>query len=195
MAKLVYGVGIYTKGKYFACVGNKRTKEYELWIAMLRRCYSDKHKLKHPTYRGCTVSEEFKNFQFFAGWCSTQIGFGVDDFEMDKDLMCTGNKQYDKDTCIFIPRDVNLTLTLCGASRGLFPVGVRYDKVLGKYRSTARLGGKQTYLGVFNTPEEAFEVYKATKESHVKALAVKYREIIDPRAYDAMINWSVSINS
>ena len=41
MAKLVFGVGI-NDGKYPAKINGKNTKEYTLWMDILKRCYSEK---------------------------------------------------------------------------------------------------------------------------------------------------------
>ena len=38
-----------------------------VWTGMLKRCYCPKYLSKYPTYSGCQASENFKNFQYFAG--------------------------------------------------------------------------------------------------------------------------------
>ncbi len=60
----VCGIGIVGT-KYPPTVNGVITKEYDLWQNMLRRCYSDSSKKKHPTYEGCEVSENFKSFEYF----------------------------------------------------------------------------------------------------------------------------------
>ena len=50
---------------------------------------------------------------------------------------------------------------------------------------------KRKYLGLFETPDEAFLVYKTTKENHLKELAEKWKGEIDERAYKALINYKV----
>ena len=47
--------------------------------------------------------------------------------------------------------------------------------------------------GVFNTELEAFRAYKVAKESFVKEQAEKYKSQIDPRAYNALMNYTVEI--
>ncbi len=44
------------------------------------------------------------------------------------------------------------------------------------------------------TFEEAFSVYKETKEIYVKELAIKWKDSIDERAYLALISFTVNIN-
>ena len=123
----VYGVGIVGT-KYLSAVNGVLTKEYELWSGMLKRCYSDFSKKKQPTYIGCVVSNKFKSYEYFYEWCHNQIGFGIDGWQLDKDLLIKGNKVYSESTCVFIPREINQTLVKRVASRGEHPIGVDWSK-------------------------------------------------------------------
>ena len=102
----VCGVGILGT-KYPPKVNGVRTKEYELWCNMLKRCYSEVYKKQRPTYEGCKVSDNFKNYEYFYEWCNQQIGFGNQGWHLDKDLLTKGNKVYSEDSCIFIPSEIN----------------------------------------------------------------------------------------
>ena len=53
--------------------------------------------------------------------------------------------------------------------------------------------GKQEYLGYFKTELEAFNAYKQAKESFVKEQANKFKSQIDPRAYEALMKYTVEI--
>ena len=53
--------------------------------------------------------------------------------------------------------------------------------------------GKKEHLGYFKTELEAFNAYKIAKESFVKDLANKWKDKIDERAYDALMNYKVEI--
>lgn len=191
MRKLVHGVGI-NDGKYLATLNEEMNKEYMLWENMLRRCYSVKYHKVRPTYIGCNVSENFKYYTYFFEWCQNQIGFGSCDFNLDKDLLIKGNKEYNETTCVFIPIELNNVLTKRQLDRGLLPIGV--SKNGNRFMSKCSADGKQKYLGTFNTPELAFDAYKTFKEAHIKELAEKYKDTIDPRAYQALLNYKVDIN-
>ena len=54
--------------------------------------------------------------------------------------------------------------------------------------------GKQEYLGLFKTELEAFNAYKVAKEAFVKEQANKFKSQIDPRAYNALMNYEVGID-
>ena len=53
--------------------------------------------------------------------------------------------------------------------------------------------GKVKTLGNYKTELEAFNAYKAAKEAYLKELAEKWKSEIDPRAYDALINYQVEM--
>ena len=190
----VFGVGI-TGTKYPVSEGGVLTKEYMLWCNMLQRCYSNTSKKKNPTYKGCEVSDKFKSYEYFYEWCNKQISFGVDGFELDKDLLVKGNKVYSEDSCVFIPKDINLLLTKCVASRGEYLIGVSWSNANKAFVAMVRKNkGKSEYLGHFNTEIEAFDAYKTAKENYLKEQANKYKPQIDLRAYKALMNYEVNIN-
>lgn len=49
------------------------------------------------------------------------------------------------------------------------------------------------YLGIYTTTEEAFQVYKQTKESYIKEVANEYKLLIQHELYEAMMNYKVEI--
>lgn len=188
---LVYGVGVSSSGKYSISQNYTHTREFTLWKNMLRRCYNAKEQLKSPTYLNCYVSENFKNFQFFAEWCNNQIGFGYKGWQLDKDILVRGNRVYSEVTCCFVPRDINQLLTDAKSIRGEYPVGVSFDKRSGKFSAYMCKHGKKVSLGQHLTPEAAHLAYVSGKEGFVKEVATFYRDIIDPRVYEALLQWRV----
>ena len=190
----VYGVGIIGT-KYPTKINDVQTKEYVLWKEMLRRCYSDSLKKRYPTYKDCEVSDKFKSYEYFYEWCHKQIGFGVEGFELDKDLLVKGNKVYSESTCVFIPQEINTLLIKCTASRGEHLIGVCWHNTSKSFVARVNKNkGKQEHLGYFTTEIEAFNAYKQAKESFVKEQANKWKGQIDERAYLALINYEVSID-
>mgnify|MGYP003600737704 CR=1 FL=1 len=190
----VYGIGILG-AKYLTMIDGVKTKEYVSWCSMLQRCYSDKYQKKYPTYEGCKVSENFMHYEYFYEWCHKQIGFGVDDFELDKDLLVKGNKVYSEDSCVFIPAEINSLLVKNTASRGEYPVGVSWHNASKSFAARVNKNkGKREWLGSFNTELEAFNAYKQAKESFIKEQAEKWKGKIDIRAYNALMNYQVEVN-
>ena len=191
----VYGVGILGT-KYPSKVSGVTTKEYVPWCSMLKRCYSDSYKKKNPTYKDCEVSENFKSYEYFYEWCHKQVGFGNDGngnpFHLDKDLLIKGNKVYSENTCIFIPSEINSLLIKREALRGEYLIGVYWSKTNKAFRARVNKNkGASEHLGYFNTELEAFNAYKVAKETYIKEQANKFKSQIDPRAYEALMNYQV----
>ena len=189
----VCGVGILGT-KYPSRVNGVLTKEYDLWYSMLRRCYSDASKKRYPTYESCEVSDNFKSYEYFYEWCHSQIGFDNKDWHLDKDLLIKGNKVYSEDSCVFLPQEINKVLVKCAASRGEHLIGVYWCKKGKAFKAQiSKNKGKPEYLGYFTTEIEAYNAYKQAKEAFVKEQANKFKSQIDPRAYEALMKYTVEI--
>ena len=194
----VYGVGIVDKPITKGNSNHTKQPHYKVWNSMLQRCYDEKLHAYRPTYEKCSVSDDFKYFSKFSFWVDKQIGVNsVDDegrpFHLDKDILVKGNKVYSEDTCCFIPHDINCQFTMSKSKRGDLPVGVSRRKGTGLYRSQIKTNGSVKSLGDFKTIDEAFNAYKLAKETHVKFLANKWKDQIDPRVYEALMKYEVEI--
>ena len=189
----VYGVGIVGT-KYPSSKSGVQTKEYKLWCRMLVRCYSESFKKKQPTYEGCEVSNNFKSYEYFYEWCRKQVGFGNEGWQLDKDLLVKGNKVYSEDSCVFLPKEINLLLVKREALRGKHLIGVSWKKANKTFVATVNKNkGNPKWLGYFKTELEAFNAYKTAKESFVKEQAEKWKSQIDERAYEALMSYTVEI--
>lgn len=189
-AKSVFGVGYSGEGLYKAKIGKKVSLVYYTWHGMMERCYSKKLHEKYPTYKDCSVCDEWHNFQVFAEWYCSHKNYG-DGYELDKDILVKGNKHYSPETCCLVPKDINLIFNSCGKTRGLFPLGIGYDKANKTFRASVRDRGKLIQLGSFKTEEEAFDVYKENKERLVKNIALKYEGKIEDKVFDILMFWTV----
>ena len=190
---LVYGVGVNDWAGDIS-VDGKPIKEYRLWQDMLKRCFSEKCKQSRPTYEGVTCSKEWFSMTAFIEDVSQMKGFGLSGWQLDKDILQKGNKLYSKDTCCFVPLEVNILLTKSDKSRGEYPVGVYFDKHAGKFKAQIKINGKVKYLGLFNTPEEAFQAYKRAKEAQIKVVAQKWKHLLDEWVFQALMVYEVAID-
>ena len=189
----VYSIGIVGT-KYPSTINGVLTKEYDLWQNMLKRCYSDRYQKKQPTYIGCEASENFKYYEYFYEWCHEQIGFNNECWHLDKDLLVKGNKVYSESTCVFIPSEINTMLVKSDKKRGEHLIGVCWHITNKAFKAQVNKNkGKQEFLGYFNTELEAFKAYKKAKESFIKEQANKWKDKIDPRAYEALMKYTVEI--
>lgn len=188
----VYGVGVLGE-KYPAKLNGLMQKEYTVWTDMLKRCYDSKEHARYPRYIGCTTSDNFRYYEYFYEWCNNQIGFNNPGWHLDKDLLFKGNKLYSEDTCVFLPAEINTALTSANTTRGELPIGVQLSPV-GNYISSYNLGGIHYYGGTFYTVEDAFFHYKQAKEQYLQHLGYLWEPYIDPRAFLALMHYSVNID-
>ena len=147
-------------------INNRKTIWTEsgiVWNNIRNRCNpSNKWQKLVPSYQGCTMSNNFKNFQFFVEWHMQQIGFGVEGYQIDKDILFEGNKEYHEDRCVIVPSALN-AFFIRHNNNGL-PHGVSYHKASGKFRATMTSFGKAYHIGLYLTVEEAELAYNQQKK-------------------------------
>lgn len=188
----IFGVAYIGYGKF----SEKRdTKAYNLWRRVLGRCYDVNLRSKNPSYEGVTIWDGWHNFQNFAEWCYGQKGFQNLDkcgeiFQLDKDILVRGNKMYSPETCCFVPRIVNMSVTKGVSKKGL-PVGVSYKSRDKKYQATVNKGKLNKYIGYFDNLSQAFSAYKSEKEGYIKELAEVWKKEISEEAYKALMSYEV----
>lgn len=184
--KTVFGRGYFGQGKYIS-VG-EHLKTYITWRGMMGRCYDPTYHAIQPTYIGCSVAEEWHNYQNFAKWHEENY---VEGWQLDKDYHMKGNKIYSPETCVFIPQEVNSLITNGAATRGQYPVGV--IKKINRFQATLSKDGTKVNLGSFMTTDEAFKVYKEEKEKYIKEMADKWKNMLTEKAYESIIRYQIEI--
>ncbi len=192
--RTVMGIGYMGVGDYTYGVDGVPTRIHRVWSRTFTRSYSDAYQDRFPTYTQCTVDSAWHCFQDFARWTETAVGWGNSDWELDKDLICRGNKVYGPDYCVMLPKKLNMLLIARGKSRGEHPIGVCKDAANeGWFMGSCKdITGKRL-VKRFKTEDEAFIFYKNIKERIMKEHAEIYRDQIDPRAYEALVNWEILI--
>jgi hypothetical protein len=183
----VYGVGYYGSPS-----ANTTGRAAFIWRSVMQRCYEEEGRIE-PAYYEVNVCTSWHNFLVFEEWVVKQPGFDTKGWELDKDLLIKGNKLYSPDTCVYLPKAVNAALTKRHNHRGKYPIGVQPSKSGKRFEAWCGDGERSRYLGVFGTPIEAFLCYKAKKEEMLRSLAEKYKDELDPRAYQALMNYQVEI--
>ena len=173
--RLVYGIGlndadyVVNKKETIGYVGGKQRfklvwacQHYSTWASMLSRCYSAKFQEKRPTYKDCTVSEDWHTFSKFKAWMQEQDWEGK---QIDKDLLFEGNKIYSAETCVFVTPMVNSFTLDCRSVRGEWLIGVSWDKIKNKFQSNCRnpFTKKLENLGRFTCEQEAHEAWRKRK--------------------------------
>lgn len=197
----MYKIRVFNKGYIGEEINNNYTQtiSYNYWYAMLRRVYSEKQLKLKPTYKQVEVCEEWLNYTNYKQWFDKNYyTIQGQQMELDKDILDKGNKIYCPEKCVFVPHNINSLFTKSNKARGDLPIGVYFKKKNNKYCSqcnTITKEGKRynAYLGLFNTPEEAFYAYKTFKENYIKEVADEYRDRIPQKLYEAMYRYEVKI--
>ena len=197
----VCNIGYVGEGIYRAKDNNNNiTPQYNTWSGMLYRCYSERIHNIRPTYIDCTVCEEWQNLQNFGKWYDENY-YEIEEqrMDLDKDILHKGNKIYSPENCVFVPTNINGLFTKRQNCRGNFPIGVSFDKSKNLY-AVGCGDGKGNYVKIgtwgLDYKEEAFQVYKETKEKVIKDIAIEYKNKyiqFPEQLYETMINYKVSI--
>lgn len=192
--KLIYGVGIndadYPVSKRHLDNG-KVVKDwicpyYTIWSHRLEACYSKTYHQKYPSYIGCTLDEKWYRFSTFKSWIQEQKQHDVwlkesnlsrenktYNFHLDKDIL-SDTKIYGPETCVLIPNYINSLLLDSKRARGDYPLGVSFNKSLGKFQANINIKGRNKYLGVFSKPEEAHKKWQIEKSNYISHVVEIY---------------------
>lgn len=175
-SKLIHDVGI---------VDIKITDElkpaYEVWRHMIRRACSAELKNKKNSYEHVTIAEEWLSFSNFLEFYRSEYREG---YHLDKDILSSDVKIYSKDTCCFVPKEINgMIVNLLNNKLGTY-----FDKTKKKYRANISINSKTINLGNYDTLLEAQQVYLDAKTRHVTSVTRDYldRGLISDRVADAL---------
>ena len=166
-------------------------KRYVLWHSIIRRSYSDVYHKNKPSYKDVNVSEEWRRLSNFIKDVEKLPNFDMalsENWEIDKDLLGDGKKLYSKETCCFLPRELN-TLFTRESTKGL-KKGVFYNKRLNKFTSSINKGGKvRHHIGVYQTEAEAHLAYCKEKQKHLDGLILKYDDKLPENVKSKLKDW------
>lgn len=189
-APVVLGVGFLGVGIHRCRINGKITPEYQAWAGMLQRCHDLRYQSRQPTYVGCTIHDEWYNFQIFAKWYTSQVCYNMG-YELDKDLLCINNKHYSPDTCTLLPSNINsLIRDYTEQYKRALPTGVVMNGSY--YAAQITIDGNHIYLGTYRTVDEASIAYVTARNDHMNNLVLKYKDIIEPRAYNALLRYATT---
>ena len=189
----VYGVGFLGEGPAIVSVNGKQSRQYSTWAMMIQRCYKRYPNSNNETYSECYVCDEWHNFQEFAKWYNDnfyQVEREV--MNLDKDIICKGNKMYCPEMCAFVPSRINLLLLKGNKKRGMLPIGVSMSRKTIMMQCCS-VNGKNV-SAAFETVDQAFHAYKKNKERIIRSEANAYKGIIPSAVYNGLNNYEVNIN-
>ena len=188
--KKLYGIGVNDAdyvvsykidGKLIIC------PFVRVWNNMLKRCYCRTYLAIQPTYKDCSVCNEWLLFSAFRVWMETQDWHGK---ELDKDIMQLGNKIYSPSNCIFVTRAINNLLNRRRPRASGLPQGVYWCKFERKYRVEIVENGKKRRVGGYATSERADREYRKAKSAYITSVAMQQR----PRLQAALLRHSEALS-
>lgn len=202
------GIGYVGDGRYLpksyklGSTGKQHADEivYQYWQRMITRCYSKEEQAKPSgkAYIGCTVSEDWHNFQNFAEWAKEADNCGsVDEsgkvWHLDKDILIIGNREYGVGRCLFVPNEINVFFSETEVGNTGY-LGVNYIKPATKgskqgYIARCHFAGERKYLGYYDTPKLAYKAYRDAKIEAAKELADKWVGKVDDRVIFALCHF------
>ena len=203
-SRTVFGVGYIGYGKFVP--GGRRMEDWQQrispilhrhWRHVLERTVSNR---EIKGYEDCKIVEEWHNFQNFAEWAIEAKNSEAREengrlYALDKDMVKEGNRIYCPEFCVFIPNEVNCFHTKKEVGDTGY-AGV--NRLVGKetsyktgYIARCNKGSVREYLGYYDTPEEAHEVYKMHKVMYARELARKWEGKIDSRVIEYLENFVV----
>lgn len=183
-------------GNTSATINGKKKYSYSVWNNMIRRCYDTKEQMKTPTYKGCTVCDEWLCYENFEKWFNENY-YEIPNQRMnlDKDILLKGNKIYSPLYCRIVSQEINILFIKSNKKRGRLPIGVSVNNKKFKAQISLLINNKKVLkgLGTYDTPQEAFKSYKKAKERYIKFVADKYKKYIPLDIYNAMYEYEVEI--
>lgn len=163
------------KGKYNNVKGcsGADNKAYKSWYNMLYRVNNCKG------YERASVCEDWLIFANYKDWYNTQ--YKEDGWHLDKDILSNGKGVYSPETCCFLPPCINTFFEKHKKAKGY-----SYNKRKKKFEAYCRSMGRYIHLGMYQTAEEARDVYLAFKRELFKTLVAPYKDRIAESVYQAM---------
>lgn len=177
----------------FADGTNIPYKIYTVWRDMMRRVVwkSSFQKCDTKYYGDCEVADFFQDYFNFYEWSKKQFGFNKLDingkiFTIDKDILST-DRGYFPENVVFVPRVINNFFYKnrnCSFMRGV--AKPRKEK---KYTAQISTHNIIKIIGRFDTELEAHIAYCKAKNAYGQELAQMYKDHIDPRVYERLMNF------
>ena len=200
LQKQVYGVGWfgYPYGQVGKALEDPRLSKkcFNTWKGIMTRCYNPKSLEKHPTYTGCSVDQEWHCYKNFVKWFEENYyEIKGERMELDKDILCKGNKVYSPENCVFVPKRINMIFSKTKKGNTSEPIGVLYRDDIDKYTAKCNnvLEKRNVYIGLYDNEIDAFIAYKSYKKAYIKRIADHYMADIPNRLYDAMCRYEIDM--
>lgn len=186
--KTIFDIGYYGTGDYVPRRTEFENKMYDIWRVMIQRCYSTNEKTRenYSCYTGCTMSDDWHNFQNFAKWYDENYYDLGDNKRMhvDKDILIKGNKLYSSETCLLIPQKINMIFMSKSRSDDLPNCIIPMKN--GKYKTRYNT----TYLATsYDSTEDAVKAHDIEKRIHIREVINECGDKLPEKVKIALLAW------
>lgn len=166
-----------------------RCPAYCAWRQMLHRAFYKKCHDRQPTYAVVTVCKDWLSFMNFRCWWVENY---IDGYQLDKDILIYGNKEYSPDSSIYIPSWINSFINDHGDTAG----GARFHKCTGKYqaRCSHPITKEREYLGLHEDMSSANSAWLLRKLEIAKELK-SAMDFVDLRLYECVVAYVMNRTS
>ena len=165
-------------------------QKYSRWYNMNSRCYRECYHRSHPgeIYPECEVCEDWRtNKESFYEWLDKEYYvINGEQMDIDKDILCKGNRLYSPETCLIVPHNINvlwahmpINCPTFNESTKCWEAGTEFYPVI--------YGEKKS----FEDLDEARDFAAGVKYSHIKEVAEIYKDEIPEKVYNAMLSYKI----
>lgn len=164
-----------------------RNKYARLWESMITRVYSKKDK----AYIGVKIEEDWALLSNFLNDVTSFKGYDKvvsDGWVLDKDILSGDEKVYSKDTCCFVPPEINSFMVNFGKPKGKYKMGVHFCNREKKFVAQGCINKKQFNLGYFNSEDDAHSAYVKNKQEQLRLLLSKWKDELDSKVTEALMS-------
>lgn len=179
----LYGVGVNDLDEPISHNG-KHFKFYLVWKSMMYRCYYKGFHKRENTYSDCFVCEEWTYLSNFKRWFDENY---VDGYELDKDILSDGNREYAPNKCCFVPKQINNLIKKSQICYKSIHNGITKSKKDNFCVTIQKRKRKIVFKGI-NSLEESINIYNEEKTKYIHELADEYysKHKITESVYEAL---------
>jgi hypothetical protein len=150
---------------------------FKIWQTMIYKCCSK--AIPKSIRVGSVVDDSFKDFSKFYAWFQKQPCHEFPSVYLSHDLLFPENKVYTPNACVLLPKEVHDTLR---------DADFKWQTVEAM-QPTNPGPVPMVQIG------EMAKINRTALEVKVRHMALKYRNSLDSRAYNALMNYKVTISS
>lgn len=183
--KNVYNMGCFGVGKY-----NSKDDAYYVWYHIIERCYKPTRRKADESYMDCKTCNEWLIYQNFAEWYNSNLYDCPETLMVDKDLFGTKDGYYSPETCVLVPKTLNLALiaslknSKTNRNKNL-PIGVQ--KQDNRFITYLSMGDSCKCLGMFKTVQEAHNCYLSAKGKYLLTLLKDYKKYMPSELFSKLV--------